>query len=201
MLFLAAITSSLSMLQPAKAFFEEALGVSNKAATTIVAALCLAGNLFVLWFSKDTKAMDTLDFWVGTFMIFVVAGVQVICFGWVFGVDKGLAEAQHGAQMRIPGIFRFVIKYLAPAYLIVIFVGFLVQSLPDTTAADGTVTPGWISRIAADSTIQLSLGVMLASIVLLLVTTAIGARRWRAAGLDLDGREGAPDEDSAFPHA
>jgi NSS family neurotransmitter:Na+ symporter len=196
MLFLAAITSSLSMLQPTKAFFEEALGLSTKAATTLVAALCLAGNLFVLWFSKGLTALDTLDFWVGTFMIFVVAGVQVICFGWVFGVDKGLEEAHKGAQMRIPGFFRFVIKYVAPAYLIVIFVGFLMQSLPDATAADGTVTPGWISKISQDSTIQVSLGVILATIALLMVCTGIGARRWRAAGLDLDGREGAPDDDT-----
>jgi NSS family neurotransmitter:Na+ symporter len=129
-------------------------------------------------------------------MIFVVAGVQVICFGWVFGVDKGLEEAHKGAQMRIPGFFRFVIKYVAPAYLIVIFVGFLMQSLPDATAADGTVTPGWISKISQDSTIQVSLGVILATIALLMVCTGIGARRWRAAGLDLDGREGAPDDDT-----
>ena len=53
MLFLAAITSSLSMLQPAKAFFEEALGMlAHGRATLLVAGLCLAGNLFVLWFSK-----------------------------------------------------------------------------------------------------------------------------------------------------
>ncbi|MGB5347626.1 MAG: hypothetical protein WBN23_15775, partial [Woeseia sp.] len=36
MLFLAAITSSLSMLQPTKAFFEEALGLSHQGATVVV---------------------------------------------------------------------------------------------------------------------------------------------------------------------
>jgi NSS family neurotransmitter:Na+ symporter len=193
MLFLAAITSSLSMLQPAKAFFQEALGLSNKGATTLVAGLCLAGNLFVLYFSKDLVALDTLDFWVGTFMIFVVAGTQIICFGWVFGVDKGLAEAHKGAQMRIPRIFRFIIKYVAPAYLLVIFVGFCVSKVPDYARA---VLGDAESGIEPNHNALYAWGVILASIVLLLVTTAIGARRWRAAGLDLDGREGAPDDEN-----
>lgn len=196
MLFLAAITSSLSMLQPAKAFFAEALGLSNKAATTLVAALCLAGNLFVLYFSKDLVALDTLDFWVGTFMIFVVAGTQIICFGWVFGVDKGLKEAHEGAQMRIPGIFRFVIKYVAPAYLLVIFLGFCWKNVPGyVSAVLGDPEQG----IEPNHNALYAWAVILLSIVLLLVTTAIGAKRWRAAGLDLDGREGAPDEPTSNP--
>jgi SNF family Na+-dependent transporter len=202
MLFLAAITSSLSMLQPTKAFFEEALGVSTKAATTIVALLCLAGNVFVLWFSKGLTALDTLDFWVGTFMIFVVAGTQIIVFGWVFGVDKGLEEAHQGAQMRIPGFFRFIIKYVSPTYLLIVFGGFLIQNLPDPTNADGTRVlddtgipkPGWISKIQEDSTIQMSMALILAVIVLLWVVTAMGAKRWRAAGMDLDGNH-APDDE------
>ncbi|MGB5246841.1 MAG: hypothetical protein WBN34_09870, partial [Woeseia sp.] len=143
MLFLAAITSSLSMLQPAKAFFAEALGLSHQGATTLVVALCVVGNLFVLWFSKGLVAMDTLDFWVGTFMIFIVAGVQIICFAWVFGIDKALAEAHIGAQLRIPRIFRFIIKYVSPTYLLIIFIGFCWNRVPDyvrsvlTAASDG----------------------------------------------------------------
>ena len=41
-LFLAAITSSLSMLQPSKAFFQEALGYDNKKATMLVTVWGLA---------------------------------------------------------------------------------------------------------------------------------------------------------------
>ena len=34
--------------------------------------------------------------------------------------------------MRIPSIFRFIMKYVAPTYLVVVFVGFCVQNLPDS---------------------------------------------------------------------
>jgi len=62
LLFLAAITSSISMLQPAKAFFEEALGISSGKAIAYVSIICAFGSLWVIWFSKDSIALDTMDF-------------------------------------------------------------------------------------------------------------------------------------------
>jgi len=182
------------MLQPTKAFFEEALGLSHKGATLLVAGLCVAGNLFVLWFSKGLVALDTLDFWVGTFMIFVVAGTQIICFSWVFGVDKALAEAQRGAQIGIPRIFRFIIKYVSPTYLIVIFLGFCWYNLPPYIQS---VMGGGNPETPADRAVIYAWLVILGSIALLMVVTAIGTRRWRAAGMDVDGIR--PPDDAIAP--
>ncbi|HVS09833.1 MAG TPA: sodium-dependent transporter [Planctomycetota bacterium] len=185
MLFLAAITSSLSMLQPVMAFFEESLGVGRKVSTTVVTLIGLAGSLFVIWFSKGSAALGTLDFWVGTLLIYVLAGVQIICFGWVFGVDRGLKEAHQGAQMRIPRIFRFIIKYVAPLYLIVIFIGFCWKDLPGAVRG----------ILESESAVPMySLLLILAVATLIVVVTAIGARRWHAAGYDLDGLRLPEDE-------
>ena len=184
MLFLAAITSSLSMLQPAKAFFEETLGLSRAAATTIVALVCGLGNLFVLWFSKGLTALDTIDFWIGSFMIFIMAAVQIICFGWIFGVDRGIEEAHRGALMQIPRAYRFIIKYVAPVYLIVIFVGFCYQQVPGyLQSVFGDTAAGK----PPDRVVQLTWLVILGTILLLLVSIAVGTKRWRAQGLDIDG--------------
>ncbi|MCA8951909.1 MAG: sodium-dependent transporter [Planctomycetes bacterium] len=179
-LFLAAITSSLSMLQPTKAFFEESLGVSRTTSTALVTAWGLVGNLFVLWYSKDLIALDTIDFWVGTFFILVVAAIQIIAFGWIFGVDRGIAEAHQGANMRIPAIFRFVIKYVSPLFLLVVIVFFCINNVPaylDTLFGDtenaGYARTTWV--------------LILLTIGGITTITAIGARRWRAQGLDLDG--------------
>jgi len=188
MLFLAAITSSLSMLQPSKAFFEEALGLSRKSATAFVATLAIAGNLFVLWFSKGLTALDTIDFWVGTFLIFVVAGTQIVCFAWVTGLDKGLKEAHEGAQIRIPGIIAFTMKYISPLYLVVIFAMFCWNNVP-----------GYVRSVLGDKdnpanmTAIYSWCVIVATIVILVVSTSIGVKRWRAQGLDVDG-EREPDD-------
>lgn len=189
MLFLAAITSSLSMLQPAKAFFEEALAISHRAATTLVAVLAVLGNVFVLYFSESLTALDTIDFWVGTFLIFIVAMVQIICFAWVFGVDKGLALAHDGASIRIPRIFRFIMKYVSPTFLLVIFVGFCYFKAPsyiNAVLGEGDQPANKMAIYAW--------GVILGTAALLLVVTIIGQRRWRAAGLDLDGKLPPDDE-------
>ncbi|MFZ9919926.1 MAG: sodium:calcium symporter [Terrimicrobiaceae bacterium] len=121
LLFLAAITSSLSMLQPGIAFLEEVLAIGRKQSVTILGLITGVGSVFVVYFSKDLKALDTLDFWVGTFLIFILATTQILVFSWGFGVRKGLEEAAHGASFRIPGIFIPVMKILCPAFLITIF--------------------------------------------------------------------------------
>jgi SNF family Na+-dependent transporter len=134
LLFLAAITSSLSMLQPAIAFVEEGFDVGRRVSVTVLGMLTAVGSLLVVYFSKDLMALDVMDFWVGQVMIFTLGTITVIVFGWVVGMERGLAEAHQGAAMRIPRAFRFVIKYVSPVYLLLIFVGFLYQNVGDYAA-------------------------------------------------------------------
>lgn len=178
MLFLAAITSSLSMLQPVVAFVYEALGVSRSRAVSLTAVPALMGSLWVLYKSQDLRALDTMDFWVGTLGIFVFATVQIVCFGWIFGVDRGLYEAHHGALLRIPKAFRWIMKYVAPTYLLIVLIGFSWQSLPEYLSLAGRdpvvgITLAWIGFILAG---------------LLWLTRRLEVRL-RAMGLDIDGRE------------
>ena len=121
LLFLAAITSSISMLQPGIAFLEEALDIGRRQSVAILGAITAGGAAFVVYFSKDLKALDTLDFWVGTFLIFVLATVQIVIFSWVYGVRRGIEQAEVGAAVRIPKIFIPVMKVATPLFLITIF--------------------------------------------------------------------------------
>ena len=121
LLFLAAVTSSLSMLQPGIAFLEEALGIRRHQSVAILGLITALGCSAVMYFSQDLKALDTIDFWVGTFSIFVLATIQIIVFGWVVGVEKGIAEANEGALIRIPRIYAFIMKYVTPIFLLIIF--------------------------------------------------------------------------------
>ena len=178
MLFLAAITSSISMYQPSLAFFQESLGWARGRATALMVGICLVGSFCVMYFSKGSVFLGTLDDWVGTFLIFVLAMVQIICFSWIFGVDRGWKEAHHGAHIRIPRIFKFVMKYVAPTYLLVVFLVFAVQNLPT-----------WVRNVGAQPLAQGALALIGATIVLLLVCVRIGEQRWRAAGMDLDGKQ------------
>jgi SNF family Na+-dependent transporter len=178
MLFLAAITSSISMYQPALAFFQEALGITRQAATMLMVSICVVGSFLVMYFSRGGVFQATIDDWVGTFLIFVMAMVQIICFSWIFGIERGWKEAHEGAHIRIPGIYKFVMKYVTPTYLIVVFVAFCWQNLPD-----------WARAVADEPERQGALGLVAATTIVILVCIALGTKRWRAAGLDIDGRE------------
>jgi SNF family Na+-dependent transporter len=177
MLFLAAITSSISMYQPSLAFFQEALGWSRRNATTLMVTICVVGSFLVMYFSRDGIFWSTIDDWVGTFLIFILAMVQIICFSWVWGVRKGLEEAHQGAHIRIPRYFGFILKYVTPTYLIVVFVAFCASNLGS-----------WVRAVADEPLRQGAMALIAAVGILLVVCTAIGSRRWRAQGLDLDGR-------------
>jgi len=177
MLFLAAITSSVSMYQPALAFFQESLGWTRRNATTLMVAICMVGSFFVMYYSRGSIFWSTIDDWVGTFLIFVLAMVQIIVFSWVFGIDRGWKEAHEGAHIRIPRVYKFVMKYVSPLYLLIVFVAFSVQNLPD-----------WIAGVGREPLRLGALTLVAAVITLLVVCTRIGEKRWRAAGMDLDGK-------------
>lgn len=185
MLFLAAITSSLSMLQPAVAFVAEALGVPRARAVAMVALLVLLGSGWVIYWSKDLLALDTMDFWVGTLLIFVMAAVQCFAFVLRFGVDRGLAEAHEGARIHIPRIYRPIIRYVTPTFLLLVFGGFVVGSLP-----------GQLRRIAASPVARNTTLVVATVCALLLFVTWLAGRRWREQGLlaeqEGDGQRAGP---------
>ena len=184
MLFLAAITSSISMYQPAVAFLKEATGASHGKATSMIVGLGTLGSVLTIWFTKDGTFWNTLDFWVGTLLIFIVAMIEIILFSWVFGIERGWREAHDGAALRIPGIFKFVMKWVAPLYLLVVFIGFCIYNLPDA-----------IQQVLVSWPAQLAIGLILATLVLMMIAVNMGEKRWRASGMDLDDTQpadGAP---------
>lgn len=138
LLFLAAVTSSLSMLQPGIAFLEEVLNVGRKQSVAMLGLITAGGCAFVVFFSKDLKALDTLDFWVGTFLIFLLASAQILAFSWGMGIDHGLREAHQGSAITIPQIFRPIMLWICPAFLLAIFFLWSVENLVGFNLAGGT---------------------------------------------------------------
>lgn len=167
LLFLAAVTSSISMLQPSIALLEEGFGLKRKASVTILCFIQMASTAFVVYFTRNLLALDTFDFWVANIGVIISATVQMIIFGWLLGLRRGMEELERGALIRIPAFVKYVIKYVAPVLLIAIFLGWLYLNLPDT-----------IQKTRENFSVQLSIGfmLMLAVFLIMLVTQAI--QRW-----------------------
>ncbi|MCC6682686.1 MAG: sodium-dependent transporter [Phycisphaeraceae bacterium] len=174
LLFLAAVTSSLSMLQPAIALMEEGVGMGRHASVAILGFITLMGSLFVAYFSKDIMALDTMDFWVGTFCIFILAGFQTILFAWVLGIDKGMAEINRGASIRIPRLVGYRLKYVSPTYLIIIFIVWIKQQY---TAEKGN----YFLTLRDNHVAQLTVGFILLVGLLFLMLIHESVRKWQKA--------------------
>lgn len=135
MLFIAAITSSISMLQPAIAFLEEGFAMGRRFSVTLLALIVSIGAVMVIFFSKNLTALATLDFWVSNFLVFILGMIQIVLFAWVFGVRRARQEMLKGAEIPVPRVFWFVVKYISPVYLLAIFIGFCWRNLPDNYQA------------------------------------------------------------------
>ena len=142
LLFFAGITSSIALSQPAIAFLEDELGFSrNKAVMTLGIFLFFASHIPI--FVKG--ALDELDFWVGTFGLVLFALFEAVIFFWIYNSKKAWEELTRDNDINIPYVFYYVMKYIAPAFLLIILVAWSIEKLPEQlTKTDPGV---WIARL------------------------------------------------------
>jgi NSS family neurotransmitter:Na+ symporter len=117
LLFLAGITSSVSLIQPGVTFLKDELDVSHRKAITLVAALNLVVSGFLV-FTIAWGTLDEMDFWAGSVLPVASALIMIVLFSFFLGIDRGFKEMHRGALLTVPGIYRFIMKWVTPAYLI-----------------------------------------------------------------------------------
>ncbi|GJM26914.1 MAG: symporter [Phycisphaerae bacterium] len=130
LLFLAAVTSSLSMLQPAIAFLEDGFGLRRPVSVTLLAIITAIGASLVMYFSMSAQALDFTDF-ACEFMMIVAALAQVLIFGWIIGAERGVQETNRGSDFHVPRFMPFMIRYLTPAFLIAVLGMWCYYNAPD----------------------------------------------------------------------
>jgi SNF family Na+-dependent transporter len=124
LLFFAGITSSLAMGTPWMGFMKDEFGWGKvKGALSFGGLALIMGLPTVLFFQYGY--FDEYDYWAGTVSLVVFALLEIILFAWVFGMTKGWEEITRGADIKIPVIYRFIIKYITPVLLLMVFIGAL----------------------------------------------------------------------------
>ena len=108
------------------AFLEDEFQINRKRAVFIFGIvsfiLCQPAIFFL-----GRGVVDELDFWGGTFFLVVFATIETILFAWVFGMDKAWDEIHKGADMSVPKVYKFIIKYITPLFLFIILLLWFVQ--------------------------------------------------------------------------
>lgn len=130
LLFFAGITSSLAMGTPWMGFVSDEFNWGRKKAAYIFGLLVLLLALpTILFFHQGV--FDEYDYWTGTVSLVVFAFVEVILFGWIFGIKNAWNEINEGADIKVPLIFRFFIKYVTPVFIFLVFSGALIRPAGD----------------------------------------------------------------------
>ena len=149
LLFFAGITSSVAMAQPMISFLKENFGLSHKKATIFIGILAFVIIQFLVFY-LEYGFLEEMDYWAGTFSLVIVALLEVVIFGWIFGMDKAWKEMNFGADIKVPRIFYYIIKYVTPLYLIFILVFWTIESAVPTLLMDGIpseeIPYRWLAR-------------------------------------------------------
>lgn len=63
------------------------------------------------------------DYWAGTVSLVIFALLESILFAWAFGIKKGWREITANAEIKVPVIYKFIIKFVTPFF----YYGFLLD--------------------------------------------------------------------------
>lgn len=140
LLFFAAITSCISLVESLVAFVGEEWGWSRKKATIgMCVVMFLLGCVYTLsQASFDIKGIwwdfangitypimgDFMEFLTDRLLIPVVALGSCILCGWVWGAGKSVAEVRstEGAKFPMAPVYTVLVKYVAPIAIVAIVV-------------------------------------------------------------------------------
>lgn len=141
LLFFAGITSSLAMGTPWLGFMQDEFNWKReKAAWSFGLIILLLGMPTVLFFTYGV--FDEYDYWAGTVSLVVFALLESILFAWVFGMDKGWAEITAGSDISVPRVYKFIIKFITPLLLLLVFIGSLFT--PKNNDWSAVLREGWM---------------------------------------------------------
>ncbi len=114
---------------PTVPLFQSNFPVFSESALAFGVAVLVLGLPTVFFFQEGV--FDEYDYWAGTVSLVVFAMLEIILFSWVFGVKKGWAELTAGADIKIPNVYKFILKFVTPIMLIAVFFGSAVRPVND----------------------------------------------------------------------
>ncbi len=129
LVFLAALTSSISLMETVVSVIMEKFRLKRIPACLAVIGLCLVlGSLSVLGYSVwsdvtvfGKQFLDFFDFLSNNVMMPIVALLTCILIGYVAKTAYVEDEVQLNSEFKSKKMYRFMIKYICPVFMIVIF--------------------------------------------------------------------------------
>jgi NSS family neurotransmitter:Na+ symporter len=132
LLAVAALTSTISLLEVIVAYLVEELHINRRWATVVAAVASAIVGVFASLSLKNGSAFsiggnsffNCLDFVSSNILLPIGAFFIVLFVGWIMGKSEFFAEVTNEGKLKmsIKGIVFFIIKFLAPVAIAIIFV-------------------------------------------------------------------------------
>ena len=122
----AGVTSALGFLEPMLSSTSAKLGWSRKKTATVLSIIGCAFSL-LLTTGISSYLVGIIDTFVNEFGILLLIGIQCIIFAWFYGVEHFLPALNEHSTFKVGKTWSFVIKYLLPLVLIVMWAIGIVQ--------------------------------------------------------------------------
>ncbi len=144
LLFIAAFTSSVALIQPMIAFLEDELKWSHTRAVAVSMAIVVIGAHFSIFLPKF---IDELDFWAGSFMLILFGLLEVVLFVWIFGPERFHEEINRGAQIKLPKWVPYLTGTVSLAFLAAITFMWITQNVQDPKMLITGDVGQWAARL------------------------------------------------------
>lgn len=136
MVLFAALTSSISLMETVVSIFRDKFGWGRKTTCFFVLGLSIVLGLpsalgFNLWSGISLAGMsilDMFDFATNSVIMPVVALLTCIFVGYVLGTKELEDEIELCGKFRRKKLFRLMIKYIAPVFIVLILVSSVLSA-------------------------------------------------------------------------
>ena len=95
--------------------------------------------------------VDEMDYWMGEFFLVLFVAIESVIFAWIFGLDKGWKEMHLGADLQVPRIFYYIIKFVTPVFAMGLVIWYLTSGFIDKVlmrgVPEGDVPFLWMARL------------------------------------------------------
>ena len=122
----AGVTSALGFFEPMLNSTSTKLGWSRTKTATVLSIIGCAFSL-ILTTGISSYIVGIIDGFVNEFGILLLIGIQCIIFAWFYGVEHFIPALNEHSTFKVGKTWTFIIKYLLPCVLIVMWVIGIVQ--------------------------------------------------------------------------
>ncbi len=122
----AGFTSTFALFEPLLSSICDKFYWSRRKGVTILTIVACLGSI-VFSSGIGCYLVEIIDKFINNFGILILIGVQSIIFGWFYGVEKVVPYLNELSTFKVGKTWIFIIKYILPVLLIVIWVFGIVE--------------------------------------------------------------------------